>query len=133
MRARHARRSLLGNGLPSLRHGGPRKSVFQESSFDAGDLSQFEDLNICDKVTPVDVEDGAETTLMEVLEESEVAPAGHPHLGAVEKNGENYHSVDKDLGFVLPVLVMPHPFVQSTEGTVCFSKPVVHFFVYSGI
>ena len=41
-------------------------------------------------VTPVDVEDGAETTLMEVLEQSEVAPAGHPHLGAVEKNGENY-------------------------------------------
>ena len=90
MRAHHARGSLLGNGLPSLGHGGPRKSVFQESSFDAGDLSQFEDLNICDKVTPVDVEDGAETTFMEVLEQSEVAPAGHPHLGAVEKNGENY-------------------------------------------
>lgn len=106
-----------------------RKSEFQESSFDAGDLSQFEDLNICDKVTPVDVEDGTGTTLMEVLEES----AGHPHLGAVEKNGENYRSVEKDLGFVLQVLVIPHPFVQSTEGTVCFSKPVVHFFVYSGI
>ena len=90
-------------------------------------------LNICDKVIPVDVKDGAETTLMEVLEQSEVAPAGHPHLGAVEKNGENYRSVDKDLGFVLQVLVMPHPFVQSTEGTVCLSKPVVHFFVYSGI
>ena len=109
---------------------GPGKSVIQECSFDAGYLSQFEDLNICDNVTPVDVEDDGETTLMEALEESEVAPAGHPHLGAVEKSGENYCSVDKDLGFVLQVLVIPHSFVQST---VCFSKPVVHFFVSSGM
>lgn len=65
------------------------------------------------------------TTLMEALEESDVAPVGHPRLGAVGNGGENNGSVDKDLDFVLQVLVIPHPFVQSTNGTVCFSKPGV--------
>ena len=112
---------------------GPAKLVFKHCGFDAGDLGLFEDLDVTDEVAPVDVEDGAETTLMEVLKESDVAPVGHPHLGAVQKGGENYGSVDKDLSFVLQILVIPHPFVQSTKGTVCFSKPVVHFFVYPGI
>ena len=38
---------------------------------------------------------------MEALEESDVAPVGHPQLRAVEKVGENYGSVDKNLSFVL--------------------------------
>ena len=128
MRARHTRRSVwyIGDGRPS-------ELVFQECGFDAGDLGLFENLDIGDEVAPVDVEDGVEATLMEALEESDLAPVGHPRLGAVEKGGENYGSVDKDLGFVLQVLVISHPFVQSTKGTVCFSKPVVHFFVYPGV
>ena len=111
---------------------GPAKLVFQECGFNASDLSLFADLDFGDEVAPVDVEDGKETTLMEALVESEVAPVGHPHLRAVGKGGENYGLVDKDLGFVLEIRI-PHPFVQSTKGTACFSKPVVHFFVYTGI
>ena len=49
----------------------------------------------------MDVEDGAETTPMAALEETDVDPVGHPQLGAVEKVGENYGSVDKNLSFVL--------------------------------
>lgn len=111
---------------------GPAKLVFQECGFNARDLSLFIDLDFSDKVTPEDIEDGMETTLMEALVESDVAPVDHPHLRTVGKDGENYGLVDKDLGFVLQIRI-PHPFVQSTKGTVCFRKPVVHFFVYSGI
>ena len=108
--------------------------VFQECGFSAGDLGLFKYPNISDEVASVDVEDVAEITLMEGLEQSDVALVGHPYLGAIEKGGENYGLVDKDLvGFVLQVLVIPHPFVQSTKDTVCFSKPLVHFFVYPGI
>ena len=99
------------------------KLVFQEYGFDAGDLGLFEDLKVCDEVAPEDVEDGVKTMLMEVLEESKVAPVGHPHLGAVEKGGENYSSVGKDLGFVVQV---PKPLFG-------FSKPVFNFFVYRGV
>ena len=54
----------------------------------------------------VHVEGGAATMLMEVLEESDVALVGHPHLGMVEKGCENYSLVDKDVAFLLQVLVM---------------------------
>lgn len=66
----------------------------------------MEDLDIGCEVAPVDVEGGAAKMLMEVLEESDVALVGHPHLGMVEKGCENYSLVDKDLAFVLQVLVM---------------------------
>ena len=105
---------------------GPVKLVFQGCGL-------FEDLDVVDKVAPVDVEGGAETMLMGALKESGVAPVGHPCFKAIEKGCENYDSVDKDVGFVLQVLVIPQPFVQSTKGTVCFSKPVVHFFVYPSV
>lgn len=59
----------------------------------------FVDLDFGDEVTPVDVEDGMETTLMEALVESDVAPVDHPHLRTIGKDGENYGLVDKDLGF----------------------------------
>ena len=55
----------------------------------------FGDLDVGDQVAPVDVEDGVEATLMETLEEFDVAPVGHPHLRAVEKGGENYGSVGR--------------------------------------
>lgn len=112
---------------------GPAKLVFQECGFDAGDLGLFEDLDVGDKVSPVDVEDGAETTLMKLLEESDVAPVGHPCLGAAEKGGGNYGTIYKDLSFILQVLIISHPLVQSTKGTVCSSKPVVHFFIYPDV
>ena len=107
----------------------PLQLVFQECGFHAGDLVQFKDFNTGDKVAPVDVKKHAEKTLME----ANVAPVGQPYVGAIESGGENHRSVDKDLGFALQVLVTPHSFVQSTKGTACFGKPVVHFFVYSGV
>ena len=106
---------------------GPAKLVIQECGFNARDLSMFVDLDFGDEVAPLDVEDGMETRLMEALVLSDVAPVDHPHLRSVGKDGENYGLVDKDLGFVLQIRFL-HPFVQSTKGTVCFRKPVVHFF-----
>lgn len=73
--------------------------VFQDCGFNARDLSLFVDLDFGDKVTPVDVQDGMETTLMEALVESDVAAVAHPHLRAVGKCGENYGLVDMDLFF----------------------------------
>ena len=46
-------------------------------------FGQFDDLGVSDKVSPVHVEDGAETTPMDALEETDVAPVGHLQLEAV--------------------------------------------------
>ena len=53
---------------------------FQEHGFDARDFGLIQDLDICDIVAPVDVKDGAETTLMETLKETNVAPVRDPGL-----------------------------------------------------
>lgn len=68
MRARHTRLSLVDDGFPSFILRRP-----SEVGFGAGVFGQFDDLGVSDKVAPVDVEDGAETTPMEALEESDVA------------------------------------------------------------
>ena len=43
----------------------PSELVLQWHSFNAGDLSLFQNFNVCDDVTPASVVDGAETAFIE--------------------------------------------------------------------
>ena len=60
----------------------PSEVGISQCGIGASVFGQFDDLGVSDKVAPVDVEDGAETTPMEALEEPDVNPVGHPQLGA---------------------------------------------------
>lgn len=70
---------------------------------------------------------------METFKESEVTAICYLGLRAVQKGGENYGSVNTDLGFAFQVFVVPHPFVESAKGTVSLCKSVVDFPINSGI
>ena len=58
----------------------PSKSVLKQQSFDADNLSLFQDFHVCDKVTPENVENDAKTALMETLKEADVTAVGNPSL-----------------------------------------------------
>ena len=97
----------------------PSKLVFEQQSFDTGDLSLFQDFHVCDKVTPVNAEDSAETALMETLEEADVTAVGDPRLRSVEEGGKNHCPVDPDLCLTLQAFVGLDPFVQPAKRAVC--------------
>ena len=103
--------------------------VFWQYGFNAGNFSLLEDLDIGDKVAPVDVEDGTKAMLMETLEEFDVAAACDPGLGAVEQSREYSSSVNTDLGLAFQALIAPHTLVESTEGAVSLCQSVVNFLV----
>ena len=107
----------------------PSKLVVEQQSFDAGNLSLFQDFHVCNKVTPVNVEDGAETALVETLEEADVTAVGDPSLRPVEEGGKNHSPVDPDLCLALQVFVDLDPFVQPAKGAVCLRESVVNFSV----
>ena len=67
----------------------PSELVLQDRGFNAG--------NLC--LLQVDVEDGAQASLVEALKETDVAAIGDPGLRAVEKGGENNSPIDADLCF----------------------------------
>ena len=96
----------------------PSELVLQDRGFNAGNLCLLQDFDIGDEVAQVDVADGAQESLVEALKEADVAAVGDPGLRAVEKGGENNSPVDEDLCFAFQVLVVPHFFVQSTEGAI---------------
>jgi len=79
----------------------PTKLILEQQSFDAGDLSLFQDFHVCDKVIPANVEDGAETALMETLEEADVTAVGDPSLRPIEEGGTNRIPVDSNLSLAL--------------------------------
>ena len=47
----------------------------------------------------MDVKDGVQAALVEVLQEADVAAIGDPGLRAVKKSGENNSPIDTDLCF----------------------------------
>ena len=57
---------------------GPSEMVLQKPGFNAGYLSLFQNFNVCDEVTQANVEDGAETALIEALNETYVTVVGDP-------------------------------------------------------
>ena len=54
--------------------------VLQLHSFNDGDLGLFQNFNVCDEVTPANVEDGAETGLTKALKETYVTAVGDQSL-----------------------------------------------------
>ena len=71
----------------------PTELGLQLHGIKAGYLRWFQDFDVGDEVTPVDVEDGAEAVLMEVSEELQVVTIGDPRLGAIPEGGQNNGSV----------------------------------------
>ena len=60
----------------------PSKLELQQRGFDAGAFSLLENLDNCDAVTPVVVENGFETALVEALQEMDMTALGDPDLEA---------------------------------------------------
>lgn len=56
------------------------------------ELRLFEEFDIGDEVIPVDIENGAETALMEALEESQVSTIGDPRLSHTLKHDGSVHT-----------------------------------------
>ena len=81
----------------------------------------------------MDVEDGAETALVETPKKSQVVAVCYPRLRAIQQSSEYYGSVDTDLGVLPQVFVVPDSFVESAEGAVCFGESVVYFPVDLGV
>ena len=128
-RVRHTIQSSVGDGPPFWKHDlhiGPDISV---AWLRCWDLSLLQNFNVWDEVTLVNVDDGAETALVEALEEKDVTAVGHSGPWAVEKGGKNNSPVDADLRLALQVFVVSNSFVQSTKGAVGLRESVVNFFV----
>ena len=85
----------------------------------AWELRLFEDFDIGDKVTSVDVEKSAGTALMEALDESRVASIDDPRLRVIWLSGQYDGSVHADFGSFPQVLVVPYTPVQSAKSSVC--------------
>ena len=56
------------------------EEVLQWYRFNAGNLNFVQYFNVCCKVTPVNIEDGAETSLVIALEETYVTAVGDSSL-----------------------------------------------------
>ena len=65
------------------------------------DLDLLLNFNVCDEVTPVNVEDRAETALVKAIEETDVAGAGDPGLLFVEESSNYQGHVDHDHSLVI--------------------------------
>ena len=63
---------------------GKRLSSFLETCLDDGELRFFEEFDIGKEVSPLDVENGVETALMEALKEAQVSATGDPRLRAIQ-------------------------------------------------
>ena len=81
----------------------------------------------------MDVEDGAETALMKMLKEFDVAAVGDPGLRAIEKGGEDHGFVYDDLFPASQVLAVPQSFAEPAEGATCLSESVFNLPVDLGI
>ena len=71
--------------------------------------------NVCDEVTPVNVEDGADTALVDAFEEADVTAIGNPSFRDDEESGRNHDHVDLNHCLVLQVFVVLCAFVRSAK------------------
>ncbi len=58
----------------------PTQLFPSQHCLNAGDFGSFKDIHVCGEITPVNVEDGAEATLMKTLEETFMAEVSSPRL-----------------------------------------------------
>ena len=59
---------------------GPSQVVLQQHGFNVCDLGLFQNSNVCDEVTPANVENGAKTAPIKALAEIDVTAVGDPIL-----------------------------------------------------
>ena len=59
-------------------------------------------VSLSDEVTPVKVDDGAETALVKTLEETNVTAVGDPGIRAVKESNKNHSLVSTDLAIFSP-------------------------------
>ena len=107
----------------------PAQLRSQQHCLNAGDPCLLKHLSIRGEVAPVDVKDGAETSLVEALQNSYMVSVCDPRLRAVQEGGQYHSSVDADLGVFLQVFVIPDTVVESAESTVCLCQSVVYIFI----
>ena len=75
----------------------------------------------------MNVENAAETELMEALKESLVVAVGYPRHRAVQHGGEYDDLIDDDLSALFQILAVPYSFLESAESAVCLGQYVVYF------
>ena len=61
----------------------PAQFGLQQSGLNAGDICLLEDLHVSDIVTPVDLQNGAKASLVESLQELDVATVRDPGFRAI--------------------------------------------------
>ena len=70
------------------------------------DLGFLQNFNVSHEDTPLNIEDGAKTAVMQALVEMNVTSIGGLRLSAVEQNGMNHGNVDPDYCLApLPLVV----------------------------
>ena len=79
----------------------PLEVVLQWQGINAGDLVLHQNFNVCHEFTAVDAEDGSETALVKVLEETYVTAVGDLSLCAIRERGRKHCNEDRDLCIVL--------------------------------
>lgn len=107
------------------------KLCHEEYRLDAGDFDCFEDFNVADQVSPVDLESGRKAALMEMPKEAQMVAIKGPRLGAVQEGREHDSFIDTDF-HVLQVVITPDT-LESVRGTVCFGQSTLNFFVGLGV
>ena len=66
-------------------------------------LNLLQNFNVSVEVTPLNVNDGAETALVKTLEETDMPVVGNPELLVVKESGKNQSHIDTDLIHFLQV------------------------------
>ena len=70
---------------------------------------------------------------MVILNEAQMATMGDQRFSTIQESGQHNSVVDIDLLVFLDIGVVSDTFILSTEGAVCLSQPIVHFFIYISI
>ena len=88
--------SLAYDGSPFRRHVLPIGDGTSMAWLQFWDLGFLQNFNVSDEDTPLNIEDGAKTAVMQALVEMNVTSIGGLRLSAVEQNGMNHGNVDPD-------------------------------------
>ena len=78
--------------------------------------------NACDEVTPMNVEDDAETALVKVLDETYVTEVGDPSLRDVDVSGKNHGPVDLNIFLFFWILLLQARLYNPTSELFAFES-----------
>jgi len=86
--------------------------MFHHHGLNTNSVSLLQDGDVCGVIVPFDVEDGAELSLVELLELHQVLLVQCPGLAAVEQSGNDNRLVDHESGGSADVFVLEDSFVK---------------------